>query len=179
MAEIATIARPYANAVFELAKRGRALDVWSRQLAVLAAVASEPSIKDVIDSPAATSQQKANALARVCGDDLSREGKQLLQVLAGNKRLHLLGEISTQYEEWRAQAEESLDVEVVSAFALDDGEQTRIAEALARRFEREIVLTSRVDESLMGGAIIRAGDTVIDGSVRGKLEKLSETLQRT
>jgi F-type H+-transporting ATPase subunit delta len=179
MAEIATIARPYANAVFELAKRKRALDGWSRELAVLAAVAAEPSIRDVIDSPAATSLQKANALARVCGEDLSREGKQFLQVLAGNKRLHLLAEISVQFEELRAQEEALLDVEVVSAFALDDAEQKRITEALARRFEREIVLTSRVDESLLGGVIIRAGDTVIDGSVRGKLEKLSETLQRT
>jgi F-type H+-transporting ATPase subunit delta len=178
MAEIATIARPYANAVFELAKGKRALDGWSRELAILAAVADDPAIKDVIDSPAATSQQKANSLARVCGDDLSREGKQLLRVLAGNKRLHLLAEISAQYEELRAQEQATLEVEVVSAFALDDAEQARIAEALARRFEREIVLTSRVDESLLGGAIIRAGDTVIDGSVRGKLEKLSETLQR-
>ena len=108
----------------------------------------------------------------------SREGKQLLHVLAGNKRLHLLAEISAQYEELRAQEQASLEVEVVSAFALDDVEQKRITEALARRFEREIVLTSRVDESLLGGAIIRAGDTVIDGSVRGKLEKLSEMLQR-
>jgi F-type H+-transporting ATPase subunit delta len=179
MAEIATIARPYANAVFELAKRKRALDGWSRELAVLAAVAAEPAIKDVIDSPAATSQQKANSLARVCGDDLSRESKQLLQVLAGNRRLHLLAEISAQYEELRAQEQASLEVEVVSAYALDDLEQKRITEALARRFECEIVLTSRVDESLLGGAIIRAGDTVIDGSVKGKLEKLSETLQRT
>lgn len=179
MPEIATIARPYANAIFELAKRKRALDAWSRELAVLAAVAAEPSIKDVIDSPAATSVQKANSLARVCGDDLSAEGKQLLQVLAGNRRLHLLAEIGTQYEELRAQEQATLEVEVVSAYALDDAEQTRIIEALARRFEREIVLTSRVDESLLGGAIIRAGDTVIDGSVRGKLEKLSESLQRT
>ena len=179
MAEIATIARPYAHAVFELAKRKRALDGWSRELAVLAAVAADPSIQEAIDSPAATSLQKSNALARVCGDDLSREGTQLLQVLASNKRLHLLGEISSQYEELRAQEQATLEVEVISAYALDDAEQMRITGALARRFEREIVLTSRVDQSLLGGAIIRAGDTVIDGSVRGKLEKLSETLQRT
>ncbi len=179
MAEIATIARPYANAVFEIAKRKRAIDVWSRELALVAAVAEDPAIKDVIDSPAATSLQKANTLARVCGDDLSREGKQFVQVLSRNKRLHLLAEISTQFEELRAQEQASLEVEVVSAYAMDDAEQKRLVDALARRFEREIQLTSRVDESLLGGAIIRAGDTVIDGSVKGKLEKLSETLQRT
>jgi F-type H+-transporting ATPase subunit delta len=178
MAEIATIARPYANAVFELAKKRRAIDAWSRELAVVAAVAAEPEIKDVIDSPAATSLQKANTLARVCGEDISREGKQFVQILARNKRLHLLTEISEQFEALRAQEQASLEVDVISAYPLDDAEQKRLTEALGRRFEREVLLTSRVDESLLGGVIIRAGDTVIDGSVRGKLEKLSETLQR-
>jgi len=100
-------------------------------------------------------------------------------VLARNKRLHLLPEISAQYEMLRAQAESSLDVEVVSAYPLDDAERSRMVEVLKRRFERDIQLTSRVDANLMGGVVIRAGDTVIDGSVRGKLEKLAETLQRT
>jgi F-type H+-transporting ATPase subunit delta len=179
MAEIATIARPYAIAVFDLAKRNRALDVWSRELAMLGALAAEPAIQEVITSPSATNQQKASTIARVCGDDLSREGKQFLQVLAANKRLDLIAEIGSQYEDLRAQEQASLDVDVISAFALDDAEQKQLTDALARRFEREIRLTSRVDESLLGGVIIRAGDTVIDGSVRGKLEKLSETLQRT
>ena len=179
MAELATIARPYANAVFDLAKQRGALEDWSRQLAMAAAVASDPAIVAVIESPATTSVQKSNTLARVCGDDLSREGKQLVQVLARNKRLHLLPEISAQFEALRAQEEALLEVEVVSAFPLSDGEEARLTESLGRRFSREIQLTSRVDEGLIGGAIIRAGDTVIDGSIRGKLERLSETLQRT
>ena len=102
----------------------------------------------------------------------------MLEVLAHNKRLQLLPEISKQYEMLRAQAEKSLEVEVISAFALGDSERERLVETLKRRFEREIQLTSRVDEQLMGGMVIRAGDTVIDGSVRGKLGKLAETLQR-
>jgi F-type H+-transporting ATPase subunit delta len=102
----------------------------------------------------------------------------LLEVLARNKRLQLLPEISKQYEMLRAQAEKSLEVEVISAFALEESERQRLVETLKKRFEREIQLTSRVDEQLMGGMVIRAGDTVIDGSVRGKLEKLAETLQR-
>jgi F-type H+-transporting ATPase subunit delta len=179
MAEIATIARPYANAVFELAKRSRTLDTWSRELATLAAVAAEPAIQEAINSPSATSPQKANTIARVCGDDISREGKQFLQVLAANRRLDLIAEIGAQYEELRAQEQASLDVDVISAFALNDSEQKRLIEALAHRFEREIRMTSHVDGSLIGGVIIRAGDTVIDGSVKGKLEKLSETLLRT
>jgi F-type H+-transporting ATPase subunit delta len=178
MAEIATIARPYANAVFQLAKERRALDEWSRQLRLAAAVAAQPEIVEIIESPAATGAQKSNVVAGVCGDDLSREGKQFVQVLARNKRLHLIGEISAQFEALRAQEEASLDVEVVSAFELSEAEHRRLVEALGRRFSREIQLTARVDESLIGGAIIRAGDTVIDGSVKGKLEKLAETLQR-
>lgn len=178
MAETATIARPYANAVFELAKKRRAIDAWARELSVIAAVAADPAIREVIDSPAASALQKSNTLARVCGDDISREGKQFVQVLARNKRLHLLAEISAQFEALRAEEQASLEVEVVSAYPLDDAEQKHLTEALGRRFEREILLTSRVDESLLGGVIIRAGDTVIDGTVRGKLDKLSETLQR-
>src|SRR5262245_32494924 len=98
MAEIATIARPYANAVFELAKERRAIVEWSKQLHVAAAVAAQPEILEIIESPATTSVEKSNTLARVCGDDLSREGKQFVHVLARNKRLHLIGEISAQFE---------------------------------------------------------------------------------
>ena len=117
MAEIATLARPYANAVFELAKGRKVLDDWSKQLALVAAVAAEPSVKEIIDSPASTNLEKSNTLVRVCGDDLSREGKQFLHVLARNKRLDLLEEISTQYEALRAQEESTLEVEIVSAYA--------------------------------------------------------------
>jgi F-type H+-transporting ATPase subunit delta len=178
MAELATIARPYANAVFDVAKRKNAIDAWSRQLAVIAAVARDASINEVIESPAITSVQKANTIARVCGDDLGSEGKQFLQVLARNKRLHLLTEISAQFDQLRAQEEASLEVEVISAYSLNEAEEQRLVEALNRRFKKEIHLTSRVDESLLGGAIIRAGDTVIDGSVRGKLNRLGESIQR-
>jgi F-type H+-transporting ATPase subunit delta len=176
MAEIATIARPYANAVFELAKKRRAIDAWSRELSVLAAVAAQPAILEVIDSPTVTSLQKSNTLARVCGDDISREGKQFVQVLARNKRLHLLTEISAQFEALRAQEQASLEVEVISAIRWTT--QNRSDRGARSSFGADSA-DDRVDESLVGGVIIRAGDTVIDGSVRGKLEKLSETLQRT
>jgi len=179
MAEIATLARPYANAVFDIAKADRQFEAWSRQLAFAGAAVSAPALKALVDTPSATSDEKARRIAAVCGDDLSHKGRRLLEVLARNKRLHLLPEISAQYEMLRAQAESSLDVEVVSAYPLDDAERSRMVEVLKRRFERDIQLTSRVDANLMGGVVIRAGDTVIDGSVRGKLEKLAETLQRT
>lgn len=179
MAEIATIARPYANAVFDIAKAEKHLDAWSRQLSFAAAAAAEPTVKEVIDAPSVTNDEKAQKIAQVCGDALDQMGRRFVQVLARNKRLNLLPEISAQFEKLRAQEEKSLDVEVISAYELTEQEQTRLADVLHRRFEREIQLTSRVDATLMGGVIIRAGDTVIDGSVRGKLEKLAESLQRT
>jgi F-type H+-transporting ATPase subunit delta len=179
MAEIATIARPYANAVFDIAKAQKRLDAWSRQLAFAAAAAAEPTVKEIIDAPSVTHDGKAQKIAQVCGDALDELGRRFVQVLARNKRLSLLPEISAQFEMLRAQEEKSLDVEVVSAYELTEQEQTRLADVLHRRFAREIQLTSRVDTRLMGGVVIRAGDTVIDGSVRGKLEKLAESLQRT
>ena len=178
MAEIATLARPYANAVFDIAKAERQFDVWSRQLAFAAAAVASPTLRVLVDAPSVTSDEKVRRIAAICGDDLNQKGRRLLEVLAHNKRLQLLPEISKQYEMLRAQAEKSLEVEVISAFALGDSERERLVETLKRRFEREIQLTSRVDEQLMGGMVIRAGDTVIDGSVRGKLGKLAETLQR-
>ncbi len=179
MAEVATLARPYANAIFDIAKSEKRLDGWSRELTFAATAAAAPKIKAAIESPSLSGEEKVRQMALVCADELSAKGKQLLHVLARNKRLTLLGEIRAQFEVLRAQEEQLLDVEVVSAHALDDAERMRLTEALGRRFQREIQLSSRVDETLLGGVVIRAGDTVIDGSVRGKLEKLAETLQRT
>ena len=179
MAEIATLARPYANAVFDIAKSEKNLTGWSRQLSFAAAAAVEPSVKDVIDAPSVTNEEKAKKLAQVCGEELSQLGRRFVQVLARNKRLQLLPEISAQFEMLRAQEEKLLDVEVISAYELSEQEHTRLTDVLRRRFEREIQLTSHVDTKLVGGVIIRAGDTVIDGSVKGKLEKLAESLQRT
>ena len=100
-------------------------------------------------------------------------------MLATNRRLPLLGEIARQFDILRALEEQNLDVEVVSAYPLTEAESEHLASVLRNKYEKEVTLTSRVDPNLLGGAIIRAGDTVIDGSVRGKLEKLGESLQRT
>ncbi len=178
MAELATLARPYANAIFEVAKQDRLLDQWSRSLAFLAAAASEESVAAVLESPAVTDEQKAHTLAEVCGAEVSDKGRALVAVLARNNRLPLIEEIREQFDSLRAEEERTLDVEVVTAFELTETERQQLTESLKRRFDRDIQLTSTLDSSLVGGAIIRAGDTVIDGSVRGKLDKLAETLQR-
>ncbi len=176
MAELATIARPYANAVFGLAKRDQALDAWSRMLATLAATIEHPKVRVLLESPDNPSQAKAFKLAELCGDELDDRGKKFLQALADNDRLLLLGEIRAQFEALKAEEEKSLDVEVISAYELSDAQSSALKVALNKKFEKEISIESRVDSGLIGGAIIRAGDVVIDGSVRGKLTKLAETL---
>ena len=176
MAELATIARPYANALFDLAKRDGALDEWSRMLSVLSATIKHPTINVMLHNPDTAAQVKAHRLADVCGEELDDRGSKFLQALADNNRLLLLGEIRTQYEALKAEEESSLDVEVISAYELSESESSKLASALNRKFEKEITIESRVDSSLIGGAIIRAGDIVIDGSIRGKLNKLAETL---
>jgi F-type H+-transporting ATPase subunit delta len=178
MAELATLARPYARAVFELAKSQGQLDRWSRTLGLLAAVGDDPRVGGLIESPDLPAAVKAERLAGICGPELDDRGRQLVRLLAINKRLAVIGELKRQFEEFKAQEERVLDVEVISAFDLTGEQAEMLREALRGRFRKEVNLTSRVERNLIGGAVIRAGDTVIDGSIRGKLERLAETLQR-
>jgi F-type H+-transporting ATPase subunit delta len=179
MAELATLARPYANAVFATARDEGNLERWSRMLGFLAAAAREPAVRRLVDSPEVSDEQKAFRLAEICGDELNDKARKLVHVLARNKRLGLIDEILEQYELKRALDEQTLEVEVVTAYPLSDEEVARLKQALGEKYAKEVNLSSVVDEGLLGGAIIRAGDTVIDGSVRGRLNKLAESLQRT
>jgi F-type H+-transporting ATPase subunit delta len=178
MAEIATLARPYANAVFDVARQAGDLDRWSRMLALLGTAAGNSTMRALLTAPEVDEERKAYRLCEVCGEELNAAGKRFAQVLAVNKRLPLLPEIHTQFEALRAEEQSTLDVQVTSAFALSEAELANLQGALGRRFNKEINMASSVDGSLIGGAIIRAGDTVIDGSVRGRLAKLAETVQR-
>ncbi|MDA1073252.1 MAG: F0F1 ATP synthase subunit delta [Proteobacteria bacterium] len=179
MAELATLARPYANAAFGLAKKDKELDRWSRMLGMLDAVAHNERVASLLASPEITSTGKAFRLIETLGDELNDRSKKFVQVLADNGRLELIGEIAAQFETLKAVEEQSLDVHVISAFALSDAETEKLSGALAKRFDKSVVLTSVVDAQLLGGAIIRAGDIVIDGSIRGRLNKLTETLHKT
>ena len=180
MAELATLARPYANAAFDVAGRSADQDRWSRMLWFLARTLAEPGMRALVASPIADAQKAYQLLELVREEfgEVAEPIRRFVQVLASNKRLALLGEISEQFETLKAEAERTLEVEVISAVALTDAEIERLTAALARRFEREIEVSTAVDESLIGGAVIRAGDTVVDGSVRGKLDKLAESLAR-
>ena len=178
MAELATIARPYANAVFELAKRDSNLEQWARMLSVLDATTQHATVALLLDSPDLPANAKAFRLAELCGDALDDRGKKFLQSLAEHDRLALIAEVRTQFEELRAEEQRSLEVEVISAYPLSDAQGDALKQALNRKFDKEIAIESRVDQSLIGGAVIRAGDMVIDGSIRGKLQKLAENLEQ-
>ena len=176
MAELTTVARPYAQAVFERAQEtGRFAD-WSAELQFAAAVAVDPQMADTIESTRLTKAELAELFISVCAERLNDDARNLVRLLAENRRLMLLPEIAAVYEVLRAAAERTIEAEMVSAFPLDDAQRGRIAEALKARLGRNVTLSATVDESLIGGAIIRAGDLVIDGSVRGKLGRLASAL---
>jgi F-type H+-transporting ATPase subunit delta len=175
--ELATRARPYANAIFAVARDDGTLDAWSRSLRVLAAAAAAPQVRQMLSMPTVGAKEKAAFLADVCEGELNEKSRQLLDVLAQNQRWDLFDEISVQFERLRAEAQRAIDVEIVSAYELSESQQQGLVESLRRRFDREIRMTMKVDAKLLGGVVIRAGDTVIDGSVRGRLAKLSESLQ--
>lgn len=176
MAELITLARPYAKAAFETALQDDALDKWSNMIALSAAVANEEGVSAILSSPSLSSDQIAEAFIGVCGDELDEKGKNFISLLAENKRLVLLWEISSLFETLKANQEMSVDVEITTAFEISSDVSNKLAQALKDRLKREIILATSVDQSLIGGAIIRAGDNVIDSSVRGKLSKLAESM---
>ncbi len=178
MAENSTIARPYAQAAFDIAKDKSNLSSWSDMLEIAAMVASDSNMAKAIDSPHIKDEDVVSLFLDVCGDKLNTEGQNFIRVLAENKRLNILSDIAVAYEQFRADAEGTLDAEVISAFPLSDAQQQNIVAGLKKRLGRDISLTSRVDETLIGGAIIRAGDMVIDGSVTRHLDDLTHALMR-
>ena len=176
MAELTTLARPYAKAAFEFADDNAALDHWSGALQSLAAVVAETRVADRLSDPLATSEQHAQTLVDLMGDSIDGKIQNFVQNLAANKRLGLLAEISSLFDLMKSNREQVLDVRISSAYELSDQQEKTLAEALGKNLRRAVTLECEVDESLIGGAFINAGDTIIDGSVRGRLTKLTETM---
>lgn len=176
MAELSTLARPYASAAFEYAREHSALAAWSEQLAIVAAVTLDSAMEAVLNSPSLTAAQQAKSVTDVCGDALSPEVGNFVAILASNKRLPLLPEIYDLFTQYKANQEKSVDVDVVSAFDMAVETKDKLAEVLGKKLEREVKVSTSTDKSLLGGVLIRAGDLVIDGSVRGRLNKLAEAM---
>ena len=177
MAELTTFARPYAKAAFQFALDKGELGQWSEMLALAVAVAEDSEFAKVLNNPALTAEQQAQAVIDVCAEKVTESGKAFFQTMAHNKRLVLIPEVSQLFEQFKAEQENATDVVVTSAFELSSAEQEQLAQALKAKLNRTITITTEVDKSLIGGLIIKAGDMVIDGSVRGKLAKLAEAIQ--
>jgi F-type H+-transporting ATPase subunit delta len=176
VAERATIARPYAKAAFEYAQGARAFAEWSRTLQICAQIAADPRVAALVKDPAFTPAQIADFVIGVAGTSLDAHMQNYVRTLAENHRLLLLPEIAAHYEMLRAEVENSVEVEVVSAVKLDEAQAQQLEQALHTRLKRRVKMHNSVDASLLGGAVIRAGDLVIDGSLRGRLERLRNEL---
>jgi F-type H+-transporting ATPase subunit delta len=171
-----TLARPYARAVFQVARDAGQLSDWSDALQFAAAIASSEDIDQFYGDPRVDREQLLTLITDLGGDRFNDQFKNLLKVLMNYDRLNLLPEIASQYEYYRREAEARLRVHVSTAMPMDDAETQKLSERLKARFGRDIDLDVDIDESLIGGAVIRAGDQVIDGSVRGRLEQLGRQL---
>jgi len=176
MAEIQTLARPYADAVFELAEASGELDAWSTALAAVAAIVSNEDVAALMDNPAITDATMADAIIGVAGDDLNAGGANLVRLLVENGRLRAAPSIAALFEQRKADAENRVDVQVTSAVAFSQEQQAALAKSLEKRLSRSVRLSFEQDENVIGGAVIRAGDLVIDGSLRAQLERMQSVL---
>lgn len=182
MADFSTVARPYAKALFDLASAERKLPAWSEALGVAAAVLGDANAKRALANPELDDRKRAELVASVIGAIKGAEalgtpqGRNLLLLLAENDRLTALPEIAVQFDALKAQAENKAKVTVTSATAVDGPVAEQIKKALELKLGRAVELTLTVDAALIGGAIIQADDRVIDGSVRTRLQRLTEAL---
>lgn len=175
MAQAITLARPYARAAFELAHAASALAAWSQALAFAARVAADPRVAALGNDPRV---QPAQLVALHLPEGIAADAPfaQFLGELAEHRRMALLPEVAALYEQYRRESESQLLVKVTSAMALDAAQAEQLKASLKRRFKREIELETSVDASLLAGAVIDTGSEVIDGSARGRLERLGNAL---
>jgi F-type H+-transporting ATPase subunit delta len=174
MSNALTLSRPYARAAFGLAREHGRLPQWSNLLGFAATIAADARVQALLGHPKLTLAETLELL--LPAGDLDPNFRQYVAVLADNRRLALLPEIAAQYEALRAEAERVVKVKVTSATPMGPDETLQLSEALKRRFGSDIVMEQAVDPELIGGAVIDAGDVVIDGSVRGKLARLQAAL---
>ena len=175
-AEATTIARPYAEAVFKRAVETEQLDLWSDMLEFLAAVIRDPAMSGLVANPRVTRDAKQELLLDISSGRLSDEGQNLVKLLIENGRIGVLHEIADIYGRLKSEHEGAIDVEVISAYAVNDAQANALAKALQEKLGREVRITSTENPDVIGGVLIRAGDMVIDGTIQGQLTKLANEL---
>ncbi|MGF1716827.1 F0F1 ATP synthase subunit delta [Photobacterium chitinilyticum] len=176
MSDMTTIARPYAKAAFDFAVENGELAQWAEMLTFASEVAKNEAMQDILHSGFAA-DKLTEIFVSVCGEQLNEFGLNFLKVMAENGRLEALPDVCDEFLFLKNEHEKTIDAEVTSAVTLDDSQLAAISEKLEQRLERKVKLNCSVDETLIAGVVIRAGDLVIDNSVRGKLNRLSDTLQ--
>ena len=176
MSELTTVARPYAKAAFEYAVEANAVDNWLTML-VFAALVSEDETMASYLSGGASVEQSQDLFLKVCEDQLDGNAQNLIKVMAENGRLLVLPQVVTQFSELKAEYEKEIAVDVTSAVELSAEQVTTLSAALEKRLARKVKLNCMVDANVVSGLLIKAGDMVIDGSVRGKLNRLATTMQ--
>lgn len=178
MAEQTTIGRPYAEAAFELARDANALGAWAEALALSAAVVADERVDTILQSPQVDAERKAALIIDVGGETLDERQRNFIRLLVERSRIRLLPEIRAQFDALRAEHERTLNASLTTAQPIDKAVSERLAKALSTRLGRTVTLETQIDETLIGGAVVRAGDLVIDGSVRGRLANLTGALSR-
>ena len=178
MAELATIARPYAEAVFRLAKQGNALPAWSDALNLMASVYEDPQMQAAIANPNVTSVDIERLLLAICGERIDGVARNLIQLLVHNRRLSVLAEIRELFEQLKLADEGKVDAKISSAFPMEDAQRQLVVDLLSSRFKGKINATVTVDPDLIGGIKVEVGDKVWDASVRGRLQTMAATLTK-
>lgn len=174
--KLTTIARPYALAAFEYALDKQELSAWESMLLNAAHIIENKDMADLLHSPSVTQEQLVDVFEEILHLSMDQEKKNFLSLLGEYGRLEALPEIAALFGDYRADYEKTITVQITSAVSLNAVHQQKFIDALTRRLKRKVTLECAVDESLLGGAIIRAGDMVIDGSIRGKLNRLIESI---
>ncbi len=176
MAEITTIARPYAEALARLASEQQSWKTWSEMLVLAAQVAGDSQVADLAGNPSVPAGRVAEVIVSVCGSGLNAEGANFVRVLAENKRFSALPEIARLFEELKSAQEGILDARISTAYALTDEQMSAMIAKLETKFGQKINASQEVDATLIGGVVIQVGDEVMDASVRGRLSSMSATL---
>lgn len=176
MSDLSNVARPYAQAVFEMARDADDLAGWSDQLELLGTIAADPAMGNLLQNPAFTDAQQIEVILGVAGEQLSEGGRNLVKLLVENGRVPALPDMAQIYAARRAEAESVVEAVLITANAVGESHQQEFSKALQKRLGRNVSLHFKVDESLIGGAVIRSGDWVIDGSVKAQLAQLENAL---
>ena len=174
--ELTTCARPYAKAAFEFARNESLLARWTEMLSLCACVTAYQKVMDALNNPQLSGTQQAEIIKELCQGSLDKSFENYLQVLSEHRRLQLLPEIAVLYAQLRAEEERSQKIQVTSAYPLSSEQQDKLAEKMAARLGRSVEIETEIDSSIIGGVIVKAGDLVIDGSLRARLNKLADAM---